>query len=241
MIEFKNVKKRFGNKQVLDGLSFKVSRSEIVFLLGRSGAGKSVVLKHLVGLVQPDSGEVWVDGENVTHFSESAFFAVRKRCGMVFQFPALIDSLTVFDNVAFGLRAHSLTDKQNEKDFVLEKLGLVGLGEKVLEKRPSELSFGTQKRVSIARTLAIQPSYLLFDEPTTGLDPVSTHSIHALIQNLSRKLKVTCLVVSHDMGGALSFADRIVLLDGGKVAVAGTPEDLKASTYPLARQFLEVV
>ncbi len=241
MIELKSVKKRFGTKQVLDGLSFKVSSSEIVFLLGRSGAGKSVVLKHLVGLVRPDSGEVWVEGENITHYSEAQFFAVRKRCGMVFQFPALIDSLTVFENVAFGLRAHAVIDKRNEKDFVLEKLKLVGLDQSILEKRPAELSFGTQKRVSIARTLAIQPSYLLFDEPTTGLDPVSTESIHSLIQSLSRKLKVTCLVVSHDMAGALSFSDRILLLDQGKVAVEGSPKDLKASTYPLARQFLEVV
>lgn len=241
MIEFKNVKKRFGTKQVLNGLSFQVSRSEIVFLLGRSGAGKSVILKHLVGLVQPDSGEVWVDGENITHFSEAQFFPVRKRCGMVFQFPALIDSLTVFENVAFGLRAHAIVGKREEKGFVLEKLGLVGLGKSVLNKRPGELSFGTQKRVSIARTLAIEPSYLLFDEPTTGLDPVSTEGIHSLIQSLSRKLNVTSLVVSHDMAGAIGFADRIVLLDGGKVAVEGTPKALQASSYPLARQFLEMV
>jgi phospholipid/cholesterol/gamma-HCH transport system ATP-binding protein len=239
LIEFKKVVKSFGRKRVLDAMSFTVERGEIVFLLGRSGAGKSVCLKHLVGLVQPDAGEVWVDGDEVSGFTEQQFFAVRRKCGMVFQFPALLDSLTVYENLAFGLRAHKLVTPEDERAVVKEALAFVNLGEAVLEKFPSELSFGMQKRVSIARTVAIRPEYLLFDEPTTSLDPVSTASVHALIQSLSRKLKVTALVVSHDMEGALAVADRILLVDQGKVVDQGTPAELRASKHPLTIEFLK--
>jgi phospholipid/cholesterol/gamma-HCH transport system ATP-binding protein len=239
MIEFKNVSKAFGPKRVLDGMSFQVGPGEIVFLLGRSGVGKSVTLKHLVGLIRPDSGEIYVDGKAITGLSEDAFFDVRKKCGMVFQFPALIDSLTVYENVAFGLRAHALCPAAEERDVVRQKLALVGLADAVLEKYPSELSYGMQKRASIARTLAVQPSYLLFDEPTTGLDPVSTKRIHSLIESLSRKLQVASLVISHDMEGALSIADRILLIDKGKVVDSGTPAHMRQSKHPLTSQFLQ--
>lgn len=238
MIEFKKVFKAFGSKQVLAGMSFSVERGEVVFLLGRSGAGKSVCLKHLVGLVQPDRGEVWVDGQQVSGLSEKEFFEVRRKCGMVFQFPALLDSLSVYDNIAFGLRAHGLVGPDEERASVVKALASVNLGESQLKKFPPELSFGTQKRVSIARTLAIRPQYLLFDEPTTSLDPVSTAGIHALIAALSRNLNVTALVVSHDMAGALSVADRILLVDQGKVVDQGTPEQMRASAHPLTREFL---
>lgn len=238
MIEFKKVHKAFGSKKVLDGMSFEVGKGEIVFLLGRSGAGKSVTLKHLVGLVQPDRGEVWIDGENVTRFSEAEFFPVRRRCGMVFQFPALLDSLDIYENLAFGIRALGVAPEKEERALILETLKQVGLGEAVLRRFPPELSFGMQKRVSIARTVALKPKYLLFDEPTTSLDPVATRSIHDLIHSLSRRLNATSLVVSHDMAGALSVADRILLVDSGQVVDAGTPAQMRSSNYPLTQEFL---
>jgi phospholipid/cholesterol/gamma-HCH transport system ATP-binding protein len=238
VIEFKKVFKSFGSKQVLAGMSFEVARGEVVFLLGRSGAGKSVCLKHLVGLVKPDRGEVWVDGQQVNQLDEAQFFDVRRKCGMVFQFPALLDSLSVYENIAFGLRAHNAVAPQDQRVRVVETLALVKLGESILEKFPSQLSFGMQKRVSIARTLAIRPQYLLFDEPTTSLDPVSSAAIHALIGSLSRSLGVTALVVSHDMEGALSVADRILLVDEGRVVDQGTPSQMRSSKNSLTRDFL---
>lgn len=241
MIEFKNVHKAFGSKQVLNGISFSVQRGEIVFILGRSGMGKSVTLKHLVGLIRPDAGEIWVDGQEISQLNESEFFDVRRKCGMVFQFPALLDSLNVYDNIAFGLRAHQVCSAKEEGARVREKLQVVGLGDDVLEKFPNELSFGMQKRVSIARTVAIQPSYLLFDEPTTSLDPLATRGVHELIQKLSRSLNVTSLVISHDMKGALSIADRILLLNDGKIVDEGTPAQLRRSEHPLTQEFLRPV
>lgn len=238
MIEFKKVSKAFGSKKVLDGLTFTVERSEIVFLLGRSGAGKSVCLKHLVGLLQPDGGEVWVDGQRVDQLAEAEFFEVRRKCGMVFQFPALLDSLSVYENMAFGLRAHRLVTPENERAAIVDNLALVNLGPSVLQRFPGELSFGMQKRVAIARTVALRPHYLLFDEPTTSLDPVTTRGVHDLIADLSRRLKVTSLVVSHDMAGALSVADRILLVDNGKVVDQGTPAEMRRSSHSLTREFL---
>lgn len=238
MIEFKKVFKTFGTKKVLQGLSFRVEKGEIVFLLGRSGVGKSVTLKHLVGLIRPDKGEIWVDGQEITHYTEAEYFPVRRKCGMVFQFPALLDSLTVQQNIAFGLRAHAIVEPREERAYIVDKLRLVNLGESVLGKYPNELSFGMQKRVSIARTVAIQPSYLLFDEPTTSLDPVTTRSVHDLIQSLSRKLNVTSLVISHDMAGALSIADRILIVDQGQIVDHGTPKEILRSEYPLTREFM---
>ncbi len=240
MIEFKNVSKAFGSKQVLNGVCFSVRRGEIVFILGRSGMGKSVTLKHLVGLLRPDSGEIWVDGQQINGLSEEEFFHVRRKCGMVFQFPALLDSMNVFENIVFGARAHQVCTPDQEVSWVKEKLQLVGLDESVFERKPSELSFGTQKRVSIARTLAIKPSYLLFDEPTTSLDPVATKAIHELIHHLSRTLHVTSLVISHDMQGALSIADRVLLLNDGKIIDEGTPEQLRQSEVELTRDFLGI-
>ncbi len=241
MIEFKKVFKTFGTKKVLQGLSFRVEVGEIVFLLGRSGVGKSVTLKHLVGLIRPDKGEIWVDGQEITRLTEAEYFPIRRKCGMVFQFPALLDSLSVYENIAFGLRAHALIEPKQERAYILDKLKLVNLGESVLEKLPSELSFGMQKRVSIARTVAIQPSYLLFDEPTTSLDPVTTRSVHDLIQDLSRALNVTSLVISHDMAGALSIADRILIVDQGQIVDQGTPDEILKSDFPLTREFMRGV
>lgn len=238
MIEFKKVSKRFGQKQVLNELSFNVRRGEILFLLGRSGVGKSVTLRHLVGLVRPDSGEIFVDGKEITHLSENEFLEVRRKCGMVFQFPALLDSLNVYENVAFGVRALKIRPRNEERDWVLEKLRLVHLPASVADLMPAQLSFGMQKKVSLARTLAIHPAYLLFDEPTTSLDPVATRVIHELIHSLSRQLHVTSLVISHDMEGALEYADRILVIDKGQIVAGGTPEQMRQEKHPLVRDFL---
>ncbi|MCB0407229.1 MAG: ABC transporter ATP-binding protein [Bdellovibrionales bacterium] len=238
MIEFKSVVKKFGERTILKGVSFAVKEGEILFILGTSGTGKSVLLKNIVGLLRPTSGEIWIDGEEVSQLTEEQYFPVRKKCGMVFQHPALFDSLTIFENVAFGLRRHY--PEMNEDEIiqkVRKSLLLVGLKE-VEEKMPAQLSYGMQKRVSLARTVAIDPRILLFDEPTTGLDPVTTNAVNQLIKNLSNELKTTSLVVSHDMQCALDIADRVIVLDQGNIIEQGTPEDLKKSQHPLVKDFL---
>ena len=237
MIEFKELRKSFGVREILKGLSFKVGEGEILFILGTSGTGKSVLLKNLVGLLTPDSGEIWLDGEEISRFSDEKYQDIRKKCGMVFQHPALFDSLTVYENVAFGLRRHfKLTEKEIQAR-VTESLSMVNLPG-VESKMPGQLSYGMQKRVSLARTVALKPKVLLFDEPTTGLDPVTTNSVNQLIQKLSRELKTTSMVVSHDMQCALSIADRIIVLDQGRIVDQGTPADLRKSTVPLVKDFL---
>ena len=238
MIRFNNVVKSFGERTILKGVSFEVKEGEILFILGTSGTGKSVLLKNIVGLLRPTSGEIWIDDAEVSQLTEEEYFPVRKICGMVFQHPALFDSLTIFENVAFGLRRHypEMTEQQI-RDKVITSLALVGI-RGVEQKMPAQLSYGMQKRVSLARTVAIDPRILLFDEPTTGLDPVTTNAVNKLIQDLSRKLKTTSLVVSHDMHCALEIADRIIVLDKGNIVEQGTPEDLKNSEHPLVKDFL---
>ncbi|MGE4234336.1 MAG: ABC transporter ATP-binding protein [Bacteriovoracia bacterium] len=235
-IEFRNVKKSFGTQQILKGVSFTVETSEIVFILGRSGTGKSVTLKSIVGLLKPDSGEILVNNFPIHSLDEDELFEVRQICGMVFQHPALFDSLTVFDNIAFGLQT---TDKNKIDRRVRECLKLVGLEENILTKLPQQISYGMQKRVSLARTIAPGPKYLLFDEPTTGLDPVTTKAINTLIYTLSRTLNVTSVVVSHDMGCALGIADRILVLDQGKVLAYVKKSEIKKSSEPLIQDFLK--
>lgn len=241
MIEFKKVVKKFGSRTVLNEISFEIEKGEIVFVLGTSGTGKSVLLKNIVGLLRPTSGEIWIDGEEVSRLSELEYLAVRKKCGMVFQHPALFDSLTVFDNVAFGIRRHhrQLSEAQ-VKEKVQACLALVHL-QGIESKKPAEISYGMQKRVSLARTIAVDPQVLLFDEPTTGLDPVTTNAVNQLIQRLSRELKTTSIVVSHDMHCALDIADRIFILDQGKVIARGSPDEIKASPHELVRGFLQEV
>lgn len=239
MIIFSEVKKSFGEKHVLKGISFEISKAEIVFILGTSGTGKSVLLKNIVGLLRPDSGEIWIDGQETSGFREKDFMRLRKRCGMVFQHPALFDSLTVYDNIAFGIRKHYPKSTSEEiTERVKNCLELVNLNG-IEDKFPPEISYGMQKRVSLARTLAIQPDILLFDEPTTGLDPISTNKVNHLIQELSTKLHTTSIVVSHDMHCALDIADRIIVLDKGLVIENGTVEQIKNSQHPLVVDFLK--
>jgi phospholipid/cholesterol/gamma-HCH transport system ATP-binding protein len=240
VIEFKNLVKRFGTRTVLDGLNLTIHEGEILFILGTSGTGKSVLLKNIVGLLTPDEGEIWIDNQEVSKFTEEQYFNVRKKCGMVFQHPALFDSLTVFENVAFGLRRHYQLSEDVIRSKVTKALQLVNL-RGIEDKKPAQISYGMQKRVSLARTVALEPRILLFDEPTTGLDPVTTTAINKLILDLSRELKTTSLVVSHDMHCALAIADRIVVLDKGNIAAVGTPDELKASSHPLVQDFLSEV
>ncbi len=240
MIEFKNVIKRFGENTVLKGISFKVKEGDIIFVLGTSGTGKSVLLKNIVGLLRPDEGEIWIDNEEVSRLTELEYYPIRKKCGMVFQHPALFDSLSIYENVAFGVRRHLKLPEDQVRARVKKSLALVNLAD-IGEKMPAEISYGMQKRVSLARTVAIEPRILLFDEPTTGLDPVTTNAVNQLIKNLSRTLKTTSIVVSHDMQCALDIADRVIVLDKGQIVEDATPEQLKRSQVPLVRDFLAEV
>jgi phospholipid/cholesterol/gamma-HCH transport system ATP-binding protein len=244
-IRFDHVHKSFGPKTILRDVSFEVAKGEILFILGKSGMGKSVTLKHMVGVLKPDSGAVYVESDNVSTLDAEGLARVRRRCGMVFQHPALLDSLTVYENVAFGLRtpqyqaglARPLSEAEIRRT-VVEKLALVNLGTEILDRRPPEISYGMQKRVSLARTLAPGPDYLLFDEPTTGLDPITTNAVNDLIHELSRKLQVTSVVVSHDMQCALKIADRILILDQARILALDSVAGIKRSSEPLIRDFL---
>jgi phospholipid/cholesterol/gamma-HCH transport system ATP-binding protein len=249
-IRFENVSKSFGEKSVLKNVSFQVEAGEILFVLGKSGMGKSVLLKHLIGVLAPDAGNIFVDQFEVsamhTRARKDELTLVRQRCGMVFQHPALLDSLSNFENIAFGLRTPQHQTKQGRKlseaeiDAVVhEQLKLVHLDADILSLYPHEVSYGVQKRISMARTLAPSPDYLLFDEPTTGLDPISTASINELIYELSRKLKVTSLIVSHDMACALSIADQILFLDQGQILLKSNPTGVMNSTIPLVADFFK--
>lgn len=238
MISFQNVRKSFGTREILKGITFDVPEGQILFILGTSGTGKSVLLKNIVGLLKPSSGAIVIDGVDVAQMSEEQMFPIRRKCGMVFQHPALFDSLSIFENVAFGLRKHQPELSESDvRQRVQECLSLVQL-RGVENKMPQEISYGMQKRVSLARTVAVNPRILLFDEPTTGLDPVTTHAINQLILDLSRKLKTTSLVVSHDMQCALEIADHIIMLDKGEIVAQGSPAEMKKNPHPLVRDFL---
>ncbi|MCJ8276434.1 MAG: ABC transporter ATP-binding protein [Bdellovibrionales bacterium] len=240
MIEFKNVYKSFGSRTILKGLNLHIPKGKIVFVLGMSGTGKSVLLKNIVGLLKPDSGEILVDEFRVHELSEKEMMEVRKVCGMVFQQPALFDFLTVFENVAYGLRKHFKMSEQEIRERVSESLRLVGMSGSE-EKEPHELSYGMKKRVSLARTVALKPKILLFDEPTTGLDPISTSRVNELILNLSKELGTTSIVVSHDMKSALTVADHIIVLDKGNLLTQGSPIEMKNSDVPLIQDFMQEV
>jgi phospholipid/cholesterol/gamma-HCH transport system ATP-binding protein len=240
MIEFKDVVKSFGERTVLKGISFSVEPGKILFILGTSGTGKSVLLKNLVGLMRPDSGEIWYAGEKISDFTELQYMKVRRSCGIVFQQPALFDSLSVFENIAFGLRRLEDLSELEVADRVRESLAAVHL-KNIEQLKPQQISYGMQKRVSLARTLALRPKTLLFDEPTTGLDPITTNSINELIRELSQRYQCTSIVVSHDMKCALAIADEIIVLDQGGIIEQGSVANLKKSQVPLVRDFLSEV
>jgi len=240
MIELHDVHKRFGKQVVLDGVEFEVREGETVALLGPSGTGKSVLLKHVIGLIRPDSGTVIVDGRDVRTLKRKELSQFRSRIGYVFQNGALFDSMSTFENVRLGITDQ---DKYNDLDYcrsrIAECIRLVNLPADTIEKYPAQLSGGMRKRVGIARAIAGSPKYLLYDEPTSGLDPVNADIIDGLVQRLDDELGVTSVMVTHDVRGAFRVADRLALLSDGKIVMQGTPKEFLAAKHPKVQEFLE--
>ena len=237
MIQFHGVSKRFGGKVVLDGLNLTIPEGETTVLMGFSGTGKSVALKHIVGLLQPDSGHVEVDGEVVSELGYDALMEMRRTIGYVFQFAALFDSLSVRENLSLGLRRQGLSE-QVVAERVAESLTLVELPE-VADRYPAELSGGMRKRVGIARAIALRPRYILYDEPTTGLDPVTTMAMDDLMIRARRELGATSVVVTHDLASAFAVADRIAFLYDGRIRQVGTVREIRETADPLVREFID--
>ncbi|MBI2897600.1 MAG: ATP-binding cassette domain-containing protein [Deltaproteobacteria bacterium] len=237
MIRFMSLHKRFGEKVILDGVDLEVGRGEVFFVIGASGVGKSVLIKHLVGLLRPDSGEIWLDDQEVSRLSERDLAPVRKRCAMVFQHSTLFDSMSCVDNVALPLRKHRALGHEEARAEARRRLADVHM-EELADRFPSELGDGMRKRVAIARALTLEPEYVLFDEPTTSLDPISARRVDRLIRDLSDRLHVTSIVVSHDLTSIFTIADRIAMLYQGKVRALGTPAELRALEDPVVQQFV---
>jgi len=238
MIEIQSLHKKFGKNAVLKGVNLSISSGDTVVVIGRSGCGKSVLLKHIIGLIKPDAGKVLVEGEEVTSLNGEDLYRVRKKFGMLFQGSALFDSMTVEENVGLGLKEHGKITPEKIKEIVEEKLKLVGLSG-VGNMKPAELSGGMKKRVGLARAIAMDPEFILYDEPTTGLDPIMADAINDLIIELREKLKITSIAVTHDMVSAYKIADRIAMLYEGEIIFTGTPEETKNSDNPIVRQFIE--
>jgi len=238
IIQLTQISKRFGSQTVLDQLDFAIGRGTTTVILGRSGSGKSVLLKHMIGLLRPDQGAIWVDGTEMTRLSEDQLTPIRRKFGLLFQDAALFDSMTVADNVAFPLREHTPLTEAEVATIVAEKLEQVGLNGSQA-KLPSQLSGGMRKRVGLARAIALDPEIILYDEPTTGLDPVLADGIGRLIRDTQQRLKVTSVVISHDMSLTFSIADKIAMLYRGKIIEQGTPEEFQRSRHPVVRQFLD--
>jgi len=237
-VEFLDVHKAYGPKQVLRGANLKVYRGEVVVILGGSGTGKSVTLRHMLGLEAPDSGRVLVEEEDITDFPEEELYRVRKKFGMLFQSGALFDSMTVFENVAFPLREHTEMSDAEIARAVREKLELVNLPN-TEHLMPVDLSGGMRKRVGLARSIVLDPKVILYDEPTTGLDPITSQTINDLIVDLQAKLSVTSVVVTHDIHSAFSVGDRIAFLNQGVFEWVGTMDEARDTDHPKLREFLK--
>ncbi len=236
-VEFKDVRKSFGTKAVLKGMSLAVEKGEVMFIIGTSGVGKSVTIKHLIGLLRIDAGEIWFDGKRIDQLPERQLAPMRKRIGMVFQSSTLFDSMTLAENVALPLRKHQNLGHHAALEEAKQRLAQVYMAE-YADRYPAELSDGMRKRAAIARTLALGPEVVLFDEPTTGLDPVSARRVDRLIRELSDKLGVTAIVVSHDLPSIFGIADRVAFIYQGIVHVVATPAELRASSDPVVQQFI---
>ncbi len=237
MIKIDHIFKSLDGREVLRGIDLEVGRGEVLAIIGGSGMGKSVMLKHVLGFLRPDSGDVLVNGVSIPRCSPAELYEVRKTFGVVFQSPALLQSLTVEENVALPLREHSGYPEEKIAEIVRDRLHLVRLYD-VESKFPSHLSGGMQKRVSLARALVMDPAVMLFDEPATGLDPILTATIGQLIVDLHRRIGFTSIAVTHNMDFAYTIADRIAMLHEGKIVAAGTPEEIRNSTQPLVRNFI---
>ncbi|HEY6010178.1 MAG TPA: ABC transporter ATP-binding protein [Nitrospirota bacterium] len=237
MIELIDVHKSFGALQVLRGVNLAVEKGESMTVIGGSGSGKSVMLKHIIGLLFPDRGRVVIEDQSLNDLDEFELNEVRKKFGMLFQMAALFDSLTVWENVGFSLKQHTKLSAREIKKIATEKLALVGLKD-VEDKMPSELSGGMKKRVGLARAICMDAKIILYDEPTTGLDPITADSINDLIVDLRKKLGVTSVAITHDMQSAYKISDRIAMLYKGEILEVGTPDAIKNSANPIVRQFI---
>jgi phospholipid/cholesterol/gamma-HCH transport system ATP-binding protein len=238
VIRVQSLCKTFGQQAVLRGVNLEIATAEIMVVIGRSGGGKSVLLKHLIGLLHPDSGAVLVDGTDITRLRGAALDRIRQRYGVVFQGGALFDSMSVFDNVAFPLREKSRLPAADIRNRVAEKLEQVGLAG-MEAKNPAEISGGMRKRVAIARALVGEPEVVFFDEPTTGLDPILVNTIHHLIMELHSKFHFTAVMVSHEIPEIFGIADRVAMLHEGVIIESGSPEAVQASANPIVQQFIQ--
>jgi phospholipid/cholesterol/gamma-HCH transport system ATP-binding protein len=237
MIKLVDIHKSFGRQKVLDGLSLAIEAGKTTVIIGRSGGGKSVLLKHIIGLIKPDSGHVLIEESDITRLSEKDLNEVRKKFGMLFQEAALFDSMNVGENVAFPLREQTKLKDEEIRQIVADRLRAVGLSG-VEEKMPSELSGGMRKRVGLARAIALHPQIVLFDEPTTGLDPVMTEAINQLIIDTQKNFNLTCVVISHDIQSIFRIGHKIAMLYEGRIIEYGTPAEIQASDNPVMKQFL---
>lgn len=237
MIEIEDLHKSFGSKVVLAGLTLSIEHGETMVVIGGSGTGKSVLLKHVIGLMKPDNGRVIVDDQDVERLDDAQLIELRKKFGMLFQGAALFDSLSVWENVGFALAQHTTLSPRQIREVAREKLALVGL-KGVEDLMPAELSGGMKKRVGLARAIAHDPQIMLYDEPTTGLDPIMADVINELIIRLKEQLKVTSIAITHDMTSAYKIADRIAMLYQGRILEVGTPDQIRASANPAVRQFI---
>jgi len=240
MIKIENLYRSFEDHLVLNGLSLHIERGKTTVIIGRSGCGKSVLLRHIIGLLKPDSGKVWVDGQDITILDEKSLDSLRLRMSMVFQESALFDSLDVGENVGFALIEHQHLKKEEIDERVRESLAMVGLIG-VERLMPAELSGGMKKRVALARAICIKPQIILYDEPTTGVDPITAGVINELIRALHDQLEVTSIAVTHDMKSAYRIADRIAMLYQGKIITYGSPDEVRHTTDPVVHQFIHAL
>lgn len=238
MIQIIDLHKSFGAQKVLKGVNLKIPNKELIAIIGESGGGKSVLLRHLIGLVKPDRGKIIVEGEDITKLTRHELYRVREKFGVVFQGGALFDSLTVYENIAFPLREKTRLPAEEIRKKVEEALEDVGLKE-VEQKYPAEVSGGMKKRIALARALVTEPKVVLFDEPTTGLDPIILHSIHRLIMDTHKKYGFTGVMISHDIPEIFDVVDRIAFLYQGSIEVTGTPQEIRKSSDPVVKQFIK--
>jgi phospholipid/cholesterol/gamma-HCH transport system ATP-binding protein len=238
MIEMRDIHKVFDNKHVLRGVNMRVEKGESLVVIGGSGSGKSVLLKHIIGLLKPDSGTVLVKSAELSRLSEDELNEVRKKFGMLFQSAALFDSMKVWENVGFGLKQHTHMREEEIKEIAINKLKMVGLVG-IEDEMPSELSGGMRKRVGLARAIAMEPEILLYDEPTTGLDPIMADAINDLIIKMREKINVTSIAITHDIKSAYKIADTIAMLYNGVIIEKGSPDEIENSSNPVVRQFIE--